>query len=65
MSAKIGDRVDLGSAIEPCGGVLVSMDRGVAIIRWDSGGECVTTEAVQAVLGCGRSPMLACPAPIE
>ncbi len=53
MGAEVGDRIDFGSAVEPCGGVVVSIKDGVAFIRWDGGGECATTLRVLAALACG------------
>lgn len=56
MAAKVGDRVEVGSVVEPCGGTIVFVKDGVAIIAWDGGGECATTETVLAALGCGSEP---------
>ncbi len=52
-AAKLGDRIDFGSAIEPCGGKVAYVDHQLAIIRWDAGGECVVTLQVLAALACG------------
>jgi hypothetical protein len=50
---KVGDRVEFGSVVEPCGGAIVSIKDGVAIIAWDGGGECATTLLVLEALACG------------
>jgi hypothetical protein len=54
MAAKVGDRVEFGSEVEPCGGAIVSIKDGVAIIHWDGGGECATTVLVLEALSCGE-----------
>ena len=62
MMANLGDRIDFGSAVEPCGGIVVSIMDGVAIIAWDGGGECATTLRALAVLACGNDLHKAGPA---
>lgn len=52
--AKVGDRVEFGSAIEPCGGVIVSIKDEVVALEWDSGGQSVTTVEFLAMLACGH-----------
>jgi hypothetical protein len=53
MAAKVGDRVEFGSDVEPCRGVVVSVHGEVVIMRWDSGVEAVTTVGLLAALACG------------
>jgi hypothetical protein len=64
VTPKIGDRVDFGSVVEPCGGAIVSIKDGVAIIYWDGGGECATTLAVLDALSCGGEQCEADPAAV-
>ena len=52
--AKVGDRIEFGSAIESCGATIVSVQGEVVTIMWDSGGQSVTTVEFLAMLGCGR-----------
>jgi hypothetical protein len=59
---KIGDRVEFGSEVEPCGGAIVSIKDGVTIIAWDGGGECATTLLVLEALSCGGEQREAEPA---
>lgn len=58
MAVKIGDRVDFGSVVEPCGGTVAYVDHQLAIIKWDCGGETVTTLPVLAVLACEPEPVI-------
>lgn len=61
MAAKVGDRIEFGSAVEPCGGTVAYVDHQLAIIKWDCGGECVTTLPVLAALACGGKRREAAP----
>ncbi len=60
--AKLGDRIEFGSDMEPCGGRVAYIDGRLAIIAWDGGGETVTTLPGLALMTCGNDLHAAQPA---
>jgi hypothetical protein len=62
LMAKLGDRIEFGSAVEPCGGRVAYIDGRLAIIAWDGGGETVTSLSELAMMACDNDLQEAGPA---
>lgn len=54
MATQPGDRIEFGSEVEPCGGIVQSVCGETVVFAWDTGGTSVVSAALLSLLSCDR-----------